>query len=255
MQHGTGKDILFVHGWASSERMWNNVIPMISDNYCCWAIDLPGNGASLLSGDQIPSIELYAQSVLDFCAEKQLHPDAIIAHSMGGMVILKALAQHPYLTDKLMLIAPVITGKMTIAGSLVRRLVKTQLGIAVLKNSRSIWNTMKITPLNYLAATPIYAGAEVAKQAREDFVRCHWKAITHSLISIAHEDLTPILPDIRQQTTIIVGARDYTVPPSESQVAAANIPNVDLHIYDNNYHLPHDESSERFEQDLLTFLS
>lgn len=252
-QSGTGKDILLVHGWASSGRMWDRIVPMLSDQYRCWVPDLPGNGESPLADDQEPTIELYAQALYDFCSEQDFQPYAIIAHSMGGLVALKLLNLYPDFTERLILISSVVTGAMSAVGKLAQGLVKSRVGISVMRNSGWFWNGMKILPLNRLAST-VYSNPEVTAQAHEDFVRCHWKAIAHSLVSIAHEDMTAHLPQIRQKTMIVVGTRDFTVPPKESHIAAEGIPNVTLRVYEKTYHLPHEEKMDLFKSDLLTFL-
>ena len=36
--------LIFVHGWASSSRMWNEALLVLADEYHCWAIDLVGFG-------------------------------------------------------------------------------------------------------------------------------------------------------------------------------------------------------------------
>ena len=43
---GHGPDVVFVHGWGSSRRMWNQVMAALSGKFRCWSIDLPGCGDS-----------------------------------------------------------------------------------------------------------------------------------------------------------------------------------------------------------------
>jgi len=38
--------LLFVHGWASSGRMWHETMSAMSDEWRCLAPDLPGHGQS-----------------------------------------------------------------------------------------------------------------------------------------------------------------------------------------------------------------
>lgn len=252
---GSGQDLLFIHGWASSLRMWDRLVDALCGSYRCWALDLPGSGESLLPEGDTITIDYYRDRVLDFCDGHRLKPSVVVAHSMGGMIALKLLLAYPAFAEKLVLICPAITGRVSTVGALARGLIRSGVGHYVLKNSRRISQLLQHPLMLPLASNPSYAGREVVAQARRDFQRSHWQAISHSILGIAAEDLQPQLHRIIQPTLIIVGKKDFTLPPSESLVAAEMLPHAQLEVFETAHHHPHDEDFERFKRLLMAFLS
>ena len=110
---GTGADVLLVHGWASSGRMWLELMRTLGHQYRFWAVDLCGFGeSSLPDGDCTLDMEMHTATLVQFCRAHDIHPHAIIGHSMGGLLALKLAAEHPDLAERLVLMSPVVTGRM-----------------------------------------------------------------------------------------------------------------------------------------------
>jgi len=252
---GDGKDLLFIHGWASSLHMWDRLVDGLAAHHRCWAVDLPGSGDSPLPESDFITIDYYRDRLLDFCDEHALNPYAIVAHSMGGMITLKMLLHRPALAERLVLVCPAITGRVSAAGSLARGLIQSSVGRYVLKNSQRISQFLQHPRVVPLASNPAYAGQVVVKQAREDFQRTHWQGISYVLLSLAAEDLQPHLHRIKHPALVVVGEKDFTLPPSESMIAADILPQAQLITFESAHHHPHDEDFERFRAVCSQFLT
>lgn len=86
---GCGPDVLLVHGWESQATdLWHLADAIAKAGFSVWCPDLPAHGHS--SGSML-SIPLATQA-LHSIAHKVDHFHAVIGHSLGGAVVVNALA-------------------------------------------------------------------------------------------------------------------------------------------------------------------
>ena len=103
-QTGKGKTILFLHGWADSAKGMQPLWQALAAQYQIVALDLPGFGGT----DAPPNVwglPDYAQFVAHFLQKTRLAPYAVVAHSNGGAIALRAIAQQLLAPKKLVLMA------------------------------------------------------------------------------------------------------------------------------------------------------
>jgi pimeloyl-ACP methyl ester carboxylesterase len=239
---GDGPDILFVHGFASSGRMWDALVRDLSRSARCWCVDLFGFGASCLPDDAALTLDYHLDCLIDFCERRGIRPTTIIGHSMGGMLTLKFALARPDWVERLVVICPVVSGRFLLQAS---QLIATPLGRSVLPYVGNLWTMMQNDALARLFVLPPYISQPLQESIKLDFKRTRWQAAEAALYSMAHENLTPRLDDIRHPTLVMVGGRDLTVPPSEGRLAAERIPNARLAWFPNAHHQPLDEEPER----------
>jgi len=91
--HGSGRPILFVHGWTCSSRFWQRNIPELSKKFRVVALDLRGHGNSskILTGH---TIEQYARDVREVIEHLDLRDVLIVGWSLGGPVVLSYYQQY-----------------------------------------------------------------------------------------------------------------------------------------------------------------
>jgi pimeloyl-ACP methyl ester carboxylesterase len=256
---GSGADVLLIHGWVSSGRMWSRLSDALAHEVRCWSVDLCGFGESPLPDgeDCSLSMELHAAMLIEFCETHNIRPKAIIGHSMGGMLALKLAAMRPDLAQRLVLMSPVVTGRF---GRFIElnRVIVSAIGQAALARSKPIWSLFQsdlmdiFTPMLMM---PWFTHSEAAVRIRQDFKRTSWQAATYAIESIARENMEPYLDQITQPTLIIVGSRDTTVPPREGQLAANRLPNGRLLKLPAVYHQPLDEMPDTVIAAVHDFLS
>lgn len=226
-QTGTGPDILFVHGWVSSERMWTPLVEELSANFRCWAVDLIGFGASPHPSETSEAdIETHTRSLIEFCDAHAIHPVAIIGHSMGGMLTLNLALMRPDLAERLVLIAPVVTGRFG-RPVVLKSFMTSAFGDYALSHFKTLWSMVQsdvIDAFTPLLTTPGFVNEATMVRVRQDVKRASWQAAASGLRSIARQDLGPRLREIRQPALVIVGSNDMTVPPEESRYAARHLP-------------------------------
>jgi pimeloyl-ACP methyl ester carboxylesterase len=85
---------LLIHGAMGGAWCWDPVLPGLRDaGHEAVAIDLPGQGADRTPLPEI-TLSRYADAVSSALSELE-GPVLLVGHSMGGMVITQAAAQHP----------------------------------------------------------------------------------------------------------------------------------------------------------------
>jgi len=248
---GYGPNVLLIHGWASSGRMWDDLTGALERPARFWTIDLAGFGASPLPENPILDINAQAALVLDFCDQHSLQPSAIIGHSMGGMLALKLALLRPAWAGALALLSPVVTGRFAFD---LNRLVSTEVGSFALARSKPFWWLAQSELLAPLLSVPPYVGPAAADRIRQDFKRASWQAAASAIASIARENLEPELRTIQQPALVLIGADDTTVPPQEGRLAAHRLPNARLLELPGVNHQPLDEQPETVIAALRDFL-
>ena len=82
---GSGPGLVLVHGITESRRMWDPLIPPLSEQFDVLAVDLRGHGESP-TGDAYDPISL-ATDVAETVAEAGIVAPLVVGHSLGGVVV------------------------------------------------------------------------------------------------------------------------------------------------------------------------
>jgi pimeloyl-ACP methyl ester carboxylesterase len=86
--------LLFVHGHNAHAHWWDFIAPTYKNNYQTVALDLSGMGDS--DHREEYSADTYAREIVTVADKNQMPENTIlIAHSFGGMMALRAVAQNP----------------------------------------------------------------------------------------------------------------------------------------------------------------
>ena len=92
---GTGKPLVLVHGFGASIGHWRQNIPVLANaGYQVFAVDLLGFGGS----DKPPlnyTVEVWVELLKDFCAAHIFEPAVFIGNSIGALLSLMVVAEHP----------------------------------------------------------------------------------------------------------------------------------------------------------------
>lgn len=92
---GSGKTIIFVHGWTCDETGWAAQVKAFDHGYRVVTLDLPGHGKSDGPADGKFSMELFARAVDAVRAEVGADKVVLVGHSMGVAVIRQYALDHP----------------------------------------------------------------------------------------------------------------------------------------------------------------
>ncbi len=92
---GQGQPLLLIHGFGASIGHWRRNIPTLAEHgYQVFALDLLGFGAS----GKPPwhyNLDLWRSQIYDFWQEHIQRPTVFVGNSIGGLLSLSILANHP----------------------------------------------------------------------------------------------------------------------------------------------------------------
>lgn len=92
---GTGRPLILIHGFGASIGHWRNNIPALAaGGYRVFALDLLGFGASAKPALDY-SLELWEELVTDFWKELVQEPAVFVGNSIGALLSLMVVANHP----------------------------------------------------------------------------------------------------------------------------------------------------------------
>ena len=105
---GAPKAVL-VHGLGGSSLNWTDLMHDLAADVDCWAVDLPGFGASPPPRDGDCTPQGHARAVADLIAHVGGgEPVHLLGNSLGGAVALQVAARRPELVRTLTLISPAL---------------------------------------------------------------------------------------------------------------------------------------------------
>jgi len=106
---GTGRPIVFAHGFGCSQAMWRYVAPAFEADHQVVLFDYVGAGGSDSSAyrpGKYDSLEGYATDVLDIMAALDLRDAVFVGHSVSTMVGVLAANRDPSRFGQLVLVSP-----------------------------------------------------------------------------------------------------------------------------------------------------
>jgi pimeloyl-ACP methyl ester carboxylesterase len=93
---GSGPPLVLLHALGSSRRVWDPVVPALSEHFDVVAVDLPGFGDSApLPTDTEPSPEVLAATVADLLGDLGVRAAHVVGNSLGGWVALELAERRP----------------------------------------------------------------------------------------------------------------------------------------------------------------
>lgn len=258
-----GQLALMIHGWSSSWFAISPLLPSAARRYRCVAVDLPGYGNSPpLPGRT--SIPAYADLLAELIRTLSPGPAVLIGHSMGGMISVTMALRHPALVERMVLLAPTVSGRLSgfinavvapvtqlerfRAGAVLSRAVESQFVSVTdrLMRPASFAARSGITEADYLR---LRADARRPGQGKVR-AECYWAMREHSL----EGQLGRIEAEIRTPTLVIWGAEDNTVPLRDAGVVADEWPSADLRIVPGAGHWPQFETPDTTRRYVAAFL-
>ncbi|WP_010096903.1 alpha/beta fold hydrolase [Ornithinibacillus scapharcae] len=242
--------IFLIHGFVASSYTFNQLKPLLAENFSVIAIDLPGFGKSEKSISFTYSFENYAKLVLE-CLDYFRIGEAVVAgHSMGGQIALYTGLKAPERVKKLVLCCS--SGYLPRAKK--HLIYSTYLPffhlIAKKKiNSQSVVNNLR---------NVFYDHSLITEDQIEEYGRpLQDKNFPKSLIRLLRHregDLTSVqLRNIHTPTLLLWGEQDKVVPLVIGKKLAKDLPNSRLISYDKAGHLVTEEKPMEIYKEILSF--
>ena len=102
---GKGKLVLLLHGWGDSASGLSDLQKDLSDDYKVLSLDLPGFGATQ-APKEVWDLDNYSSFVSNVLQKLELgQPFAVIGHSNGGALTIRAVSLKKLQPQKIILLA------------------------------------------------------------------------------------------------------------------------------------------------------
>jgi pimeloyl-ACP methyl ester carboxylesterase len=234
---GKGKLILMLHGWGDSLHGLRPLQAILARHYQVLAMDLPGFG-STEAPKTVWNLDNYATFVADLLKKLELpEPYAVIGHSNGGAVAIRAISLH--------LLEPKRVVLMAASGVRSRQHAKRLAFKVIAKtgNAATVW-----MPDRYRQALrkSLYgaAGSDllVMPQLQETFKKT------------VRQDVQTDAKRIAAPTLLIYAADDQAVPLSVGKRYEQLISNSQLEVIEDSGHFVHLDQAEKVTHLIKEFL-
>lgn len=239
---GQGENLLILHGWGSSLAVHRQMIDYLSTGCRVIALDMPGFGET----PEPPAawnVDDYADFVLEFLKVLQIDSVILLGHSFGSRVIIK-MAARPNL--------PVSFSKIILvdgAGILPRKTLKQKFRIRMYKIGKKIFSIGVVSKLY----------PDVLENMRKKNGSADYNAASplmrQVLVKVVNEDLTELLPSIKQPTLLIWGEMDTATPLSDGKLMEQRIPDAGLVVVKGAGHFSFLEQSQFVHKVMGSFLN
>lgn len=201
LQKGTGKDVLFLHGYLSCKEYFSAQIEYFSKFYRVTAIDFLGFGQSgkLRSPFSVGDYAAWLKEVLSALHVVRPH---VIAHSFGCRVAVKLASQEDGVFDKILLTGP--------AGIILGRGVKYKCKVKLYRLVKKF--------------APKYA----EKKFGSEEYRSLSPLMKESYKKIVNEDLRTCARNVKNQVLLVEGEEDRVTTMAEAETYLHSFPNARL---------------------------
>lgn len=230
IDEGKGRTIVMLHGWGSNLHTFDDLAHNFAKSYRVIRLDWPGFGDSPIPVDNW-TISDYAQFLSEFLQKQNVkNVHAIIIHSFGGRVAIKALSQGLIQTNNLVLIG---SGGIRHSAGLKQKLYKT-----VAKVGKSVTNVPGLNKLQGHLRQKLYQSAGASDYLNSGNMRAIF-------LNAVNEDLQEDAKDINCRTLLVWGENDQETPLSDARIFHKKIKNSELYVVSGAGHFTHtDEPGE-----------
>lgn len=223
-QEGKGKkQLLLLHGWGDSAATFAKLTKLLDKDYQVTSVDLPGFGST-----QIPptvwNLDNYADFMAGFVSKMKLQPQAIIAHSNGAAVAIKAVANDKVSPNKLVLIG---------AAGIRDRQKARKLGLKVIAKTGKVATFWLPDRHKKKLQKKLYGAAGSDMLAMPHLQETFKKTVA--------EDVQKEAATITIPTLLIYGENDRATPPAYGELYHRLIPHSTFKLVKGAEHFVHQE--------------
>ncbi|MDJ0568333.1 MAG: alpha/beta fold hydrolase [Pleurocapsa sp. MO_192.B19] len=264
---GQGQPLLLIHGFGASIGHWKKNIPVLaSAGYQVFALDLLGFGGS----DKAPldyTLELWQEQIKDFWSAHINQPTVFIGNSIGALISLMLITNHPEITAGGVLINcagglnhrpgdlnPILGAVM---GTFTKLINSPRTGKFIFNNIRrksQIRRTLYQVYCDRAAVTDELV--EMLYQPSCDVGA--QKVFASVLTAPAGKSPAELLPNLQHPLLVVWGEKDPWTPVTGAKIyqdLANTNPDVQFQVIPNTGHCPHDENPKAVNQKILNWLS
>lgn len=244
------RTLVLLHAFPLGAGMWEPQMRAIPRGWRYITPDLRGFGGTTdPGGENSPSIDDYAQDVVDLLGEMGIPRAVVGGCSMGGYAVFALLRRASGMVDGVVL-ADTRAGADSLEGRAGRRAM-----LALVDREGPSGVAREMMP-KLLGETTQATDSSIESQVRRLIKQQSPEAIRGAIHRMMERpDSTPLLAGLDVPVEVIVGEEDVLTPVEESRKIAEAIPGARLDVIPGAGHLSNLEQPERFNAVLGAFLA
>lgn len=234
---GSGRPLLFAHGYGCDQNMWTRLLPRYQDRYRVILYDLTGSGRSDLKAydrRKYGSLHGHASDVVEILREFADGPALFVGHSVSSMIGLLAGIERPELFTAQVMIgpSPCYVNDVDYVGGFSRQDIDQLL------------DTLDANYLGWASAiAPTIMGApdqpQLSEELANSFCATDPEIAKHFARVTFLSDNRADVPKLKLPALILQCSDDVIAPRTVGDYLHANLPNSVLRVVDNIGHCPH----------------
>lgn len=246
---GKGQPLVLLHAGVADSRMWDEQFTVFAQQYRVIRYDLRGYGQSQVPAQAFQAYEELAQLL----QQLQISRTHLVGISYGGKIALDFTLAHPEMVEKLVLVAPSVSGT-TPSPEVLQFAEEEEAALEAEDLDRATELNLRMW-VDGPKREPGMVKSEVRERVREMQRRAFDTVFPEEAIE---QDLEPPaanrLHEVQAPTLIIVG--DYDIQPKIAQAhqLAADISGARLVVIENVAHMVTMEKPAEFNTAVLDFL-
>jgi len=245
---GTGKPVLFLHSGLADRHMWQPQLSAIGERFTCYAIDLPGYGASSSPAEPFS----YPAEIASFIEEHIGERAALVGSSYGATQAFFTALEAPHWVGPLVLANATVMRPETASPELE----------AVWTEADAAWERGERERANEIEIEGWVDGKDRREGQAAAHVRDYFTAVNRSIwerhsANPLPDELSP--PDIEperisQPVLLIDGSYDFPDVLQSNRTLLERLPNANYVSIADTAHFPSFEQPELFNRSVLEFL-
>jgi len=253
IDHGTGPEVLLLHGAGASGHSFRHLIPALA-GWRCIVPDLPGQGFTRAGSRTRFGIEPMAEDLAILLAQEGWRPQVVIGHSAGAALALQLSTLVPL--RAVVGINAALGGFEGAAGFLfplmARALSVTPFVPAIVSR---LWGTEgKVRSLLNNTGSPLDASG-VAQYLALVRKATHIDGTLGMMAQWRIDRLMALAPQLTTRTLLLATAGDRIVPPRISRRAETLLPRANYLELPGLGHLAHEEDAPAVAQAITHWLA
>jgi pimeloyl-ACP methyl ester carboxylesterase len=244
---GTGKPVIFVHGFGEDGTVWDEMIFDLKNEFQCIVPDLPGSGKSIMkNGDW--SMDGLAESVAAILDMEEIPVVTMIGHSMGGYITLAFAEKYEASLNGFGLF------HSTAFADGEEKKEARKKSIQFIEQHGQIKFLEQATP-NLFSQISKTKNPQMVQEIIDRFTNFQEMALVHYYEAMMQRpDRTHILKNYAGSVLFIMGEHDNTVPLTDG-LQQSNLPNLSyIHILSASGHMGMIEETDKCREILRKFL-
>lgn len=234
---GEGPVVLLLHGWGDTHKTFSSLQKQLKKQFTVIALDLPGFGKTDAPRETF-SLHRYGAFVHEYMNKLGVRKIfAVVGHSNGGAIAIRALADADLQPEKLVLLASSGIRTTYKARKKALRLAAKAAKLPTKLMPKNIQNNLKKKAYQTI-------GSDL-------FVAEHLQSTFKEVVG---EDVLAATKKITADTLLIYGSEDTATLPAYGELFAKNISSSSLHIIEGADHFLHHTHADKVETFVIEFL-